>query len=162
MQFILRARGLRWVTIEVDWDPNYRRGRMLVDVKYRAIREHKRSYGEGIRLGCGEVVEVGRRDIRWSSWLWCTTASGAGAWIPEQFLNILDQTRAVVTTDYNSIELPVTPDEMVTGTQALDGWIWCQNAQSEEGWVPLDNLQSAGDRNPLQRADAHGSVGSES
>lgn len=120
-----------------------------MDVEYRVSREHNRSYAEGIRFRCGEPVEVGRRDIRWSSWLWCTTALGAGAWVPEQLLNISDQTRAVVTTDYNSIELTVTPGDLVTGTQVLAGWIWCQNAHNEEGWVPLENLQSAGNCNPL-------------
>ncbi len=120
-----------------------------MDVEYRVSREHNRSYAEGSRFRCGEPVEVGRRDIRWSSWLWCTTASGAGAWVPEQLLNISDQTRAVVTTDYNSIELTVTPGDLVTGTQVLAGWIWGQNAHNEEGWVPLENLQSAGNCNPL-------------
>ena len=89
-------------------------------------------------------MEVGRRDTRWSSWLWCTTAAGIGAWIPEQLLNISVPTRAVVTIDYNSIELTVTPGELVTGTQVLVGWIWCQNANNEQGWVPLENLQLAG------------------
>lgn len=117
----------------------YRRGECM-DATYRVIREHKRSY-EGIRFRCGEPVALGRRDTHWSSWLWCTTASGASAWVPEQLLKILDPTRAVVTTDYNSIELTVSPGELVTGMQVLAGWIWCQNAHDDEGWVPLGNLQ---------------------
>lgn len=115
-----------------------------MDGKYRVIQEHNRSYDEGIRFRCGELVEVGRRDTRWSSWLWCTTASGAGAWVPEQLLNTSDLTRGVVTTDYNSIELTVTAGELVTGTQVLAGWIWCRNAHNDEGWVPLENLQTTG------------------
>ncbi len=118
-------------------------GRMPMDVEYCVIREHKRIYDEGIQFRCGEPVEIGRRDTRWSSWLWCTTATGVGAWVPEQLLKSSDQTRAVVTTDYNSIELTVTPGELVTGTQVLAGWIWCRNAHNDEGWVPLENLQSA-------------------
>ncbi len=35
-----------------------------MDVEYRVIREHKRSYDEGIRIRCGESVEVGRRHTR--------------------------------------------------------------------------------------------------
>ncbi len=119
-------------------------GRMPMDREYRVIQEHKRSYDEGTRFRCGEPVEVGRRDTRWSSWLWCTTSSGAGAWVPEQLLKISDPTRAVVTTDYNSIELTVTPGDLVTGTQAVAGWIWCRNAHNDEGWVPLENLHPAG------------------
>lgn len=118
-------------------------GRMPMDVEYCVIREHKRSYDEGIRFRYGEPVEIGRRDTRWSSWLWCSTATGVGAWVPQQLLKSSDQTRAVVTTDYNSIELSVTPGELVTGTQVLAGWIWCRNAHNEEGWVPLENLQPA-------------------
>lgn len=119
-------------------------GRMPVDRQYRVIQEHNRSYDEGIRFRCGELVEVGRRDTRWSSWIWCTTASGASAWVPEQLLNISDPTRAVVTADYNSTELIVNPGELVTGMQVLAGWIWCQNGRNGEGWVPLENLQPAG------------------
>lgn len=94
-----------------------------MDGEYRVIREHRRSYDEGIRFRCGEPVEVGRRDTRWSSWLWCTTASGAGAWVPEQLLNTSDPTRAVVTTDYNSIELTVTAGDTGcghTGSSRMD------------------------------------------
>lgn len=71
---------------------------------------------------------------------------GAGGWVPEQLLRTLDRrTRATVTTDYNSIELNVKSDDLVTGTQILAGWVLCKNADCEEGWVPLENLQPSGD-----------------
>ncbi|WP_053959392.1 hypothetical protein [Sulfobacillus thermosulfidooxidans] len=109
-------------------------------VRYRVVREHSRSDVKGLRLYSGEMVSVGRRDTDWSSWLWCTTESGQGAWVPEQFLHVWDDNRAVVTTDYDSTELTVSPGDLVTGTQIVGGWVWSKNSQSEEGWVPLENL----------------------
>ena len=114
---------------------------MPVDVKYRVIRQHNRSYDEGIQFHCGESVQVGRRDDRWSSWLWCTNDLGLGAWVPEQLLSTTDPTRTVVTADYNSIELTVKPGELLLGTKVLAGWVWCKNSRHEEGWVPVENLQ---------------------
>ncbi len=114
-----------------------------MDIEYRVIVEHKRSYDEGCQLRRGETVDLGPRDTHWSSWLWCTTSSGQSAWVPEQILNISNNRRAVVTADYNSIELTVKPGDMVMGIHVLSGWVWCKNIHNETGWVPLENLQPA-------------------
>ncbi|RIV22769.1 hypothetical protein D2Q93_09330 [Alicyclobacillaceae bacterium I2511] len=67
-----------------------------MEVQYRVIRGHNRSYDEALRFRAGEQVKVGQRDAHWPSWLWCTVASGAGAWVPEQLLTFVDKMSKVV------------------------------------------------------------------
>ena len=111
-----------------------------MEVWYRVTQEHVRSYDEPLKLRAGERVTVGRQDTKWVSWLWCTNLAGISGWVPESILDHRDASSAVVTSNYNSIELTVANGEVVVGCHSLEGWIWCKNGSNEEGWVPLENL----------------------
>ena len=113
---------------------------MEMEVRYRVIKEHVRSYDEPLKLRAGERVTVGRHDTKSVSWLWCTNLLGIGGWVPESILGYRDASSAVVTANYNSIELTIASGELVVGCHSFEGWIWCKKGPNEEGWVPLENL----------------------
>ena len=47
--------------------------------------------------------------------------------------------------DYSARELNAEEGEVLAGSQALNGWIWCRNpASGEQGWVPVENLLPMG------------------
>jgi SH3-like domain-containing protein len=46
---------------------------------------------------------------------------------------------ARILRDYSSMELTVSPGEVVTGFETVEGWIRCRNANGDEGWVPEEN-----------------------
>ena len=119
---------------------------MEMDVRYRVIQEHVRSYDKPLKLSAGERVMVNRRDTKWVSWFWCTNLLGISGWVPESILGYRDASSAVVTVNYNSIELTVASGELVVGCHSFEGWIWCKKGPNEEGWVPLENLLRVQDR----------------
>lgn len=104
------------------------------------VGSHVRSYETPIVLQSGDRVAVGRRDSEWTSWLWCTDASGVSGWVPEAVLAIQGDGAATVGQDYSSMELTVRAGQRVVGFKHIDGWVWCRNEQNEEGWIPSSVL----------------------
>ena len=61
--------------------------------------------------------------------------------MPESILDHRGASNAVVTANYNSIELTVARGQLVVGFHVLEGWIWCKNGPNEEDWGLLENLR---------------------
>lgn len=112
-----------------------------MEIRYHVIMNHVKSYDSPPAFQAGAQVRIGRRDNRWQSWVWCTDLTGREAWIPEQILSIKSDREAVLTADYDSVELSVEIGETVIGSRILEGWIWCRNNVGREGWVPEDCLE---------------------
>lgn len=119
-----------------------------MEIKYRAIKSHHRSYNLSPTFQSGTNVTMNRRDEVWPSWIWCTDDSGQCAWIPEQLLSLLDFNRAILKTFYDSNELNVEAGEIVYGSENIDGWVWCRDPAGKEGWIPERNLENDGIQNP--------------
>ncbi|MGP6207480.1 SH3 domain-containing protein [Cuniculiplasma sp. SKW3] len=113
-----------------------------MDIKYRVIKGHHRSYNLAPTFQSGTKVTMNRRDDEWPSWIWCTDDSGQCAWIPEQLLSLLDFNRAILKTFYDSNELTVEAGEIVYGSKNIDGWVWCRDSAGKEGWIPESNLEN--------------------
>jgi len=87
----------------------------------------------------GDVLTVGKRDIEWGGWIWCTNSSGESRWVPESYLEI-EGNSGVANIDYESTELDVQAGEILILGQEESGWFWCTNQAGKSGWVPIKNL----------------------
>ncbi len=114
--------------------------------QYLVIRDHTSEYPEPITFAKGAPLTVGEKyegPESWDDWLFCETPGQKGGWVPAQIIEIVnDKTRA--REDYTARELNVREGDLLIGSRALNGWIWCSGIDSlEHGWVPLENLREA-------------------
>jgi hypothetical protein len=123
------------------------------------MRPHATSQTVSIRLRAGDVVAVGRRDERWTDWVWCTTPDGRAGWVPEAFLcteparcisgaPAVDlsgtgspQRLATALRDYDASELTVQTGETVDVLEEVSGWLLCRHG-ADVGWVPAECIDS--------------------
>jgi hypothetical protein len=115
--------------------------------KYLVIQDHTSEYPEPITFAKGTPLVVGEKYTGpegWDNWLFCDTAGQKGGWVPAQLIEITDGKIARAREDYTARELNVQKGDLLIGSRAMNGWVWCMNpANSESGWVPLANLEEA-------------------
>lgn len=94
-----------------------------------------------LQLIAGEEVQVGDRDTEWPEFVFVTTPHGAG-WVPARHLS-QSSGRAIVTTAYDTTELPTEAGEVleVVAEDLVSGWRWCRSSSGREGWVPIRTLE---------------------
>lgn len=113
--------------------------------KYVVTRAHTSEYPEPITFAKGAPLSVGEKyegPEGWENWFFCHTPGQRGGWVPAQVIEIIDGKNARAREDYTARELNVREGEVLLGSRALNGWIWCENpANSESGWVPISCLQ---------------------
>lgn len=107
-----------------------------------AIAAHRSEYPEPITFTAGTVLQVGEHyaeNAQWKNWYFCTTAEGAGGWVPEQvFQRASDPALAVALQDYTARELDIDVGERLIATREMNGWKWCQKqSDGESGWLPM-------------------------
>jgi len=111
--------------------------------KSKINKSYTTRFTNPIILKKGENVKVGKRDSEWVGWIWCITEDGNEGWAPENILDI-NQTEAVVVSDYNATELSVVVGEELEMYHRESGWVWCRRSNGDEGWVPLECFGSTG------------------
>ena len=84
----------------------------------------------------GESLLCERRPTEWDGWLWCTSASGAAARVPEAWLEG-SQARRRLSRDYFSHELTVQPGDTVAVLLTEADWVLAGGPCGEQGWIPL-------------------------
>ncbi|HEX9934294.1 MAG TPA: SH3 domain-containing protein [bacterium] len=107
--------------------------------QYRVIKMHQPESCNPLSVPRGERLSFERRKTEWPGWLWCKTQNGRSAWVPEPWVSI-EGSACVMERDYDSRELSVKPDDVLTGILALCGWLLAENGDGRRGWVPLDNV----------------------
>ncbi len=107
--------------------------------RYRVTGSHTRSYELPMCLTAGDAVTVERWDTTWPAWVWCSRRGEPSGWVPEAFLAVSPDGTAQVLRDYSSLELTVTPGDIVMGLEIVGGWIRCRSEHGDEGWVPEEN-----------------------
>jgi len=113
--------------------------------KYLVTQGHTSEYPEPITFSKGALLTVGEKyegPENWSDWFFCDTSGQKGGWVPAQVIEINKGDTAYAREDYTARELNVQEGDLLLGSRALNGWVWCENpSSSESGWVPLENLQ---------------------
>ena len=111
----------------------------------RVIEAYEASRKDPIVVREGERVLVGRRDVEYPGWAWCTGPDGREGWTPERFLCGSDggalmpgyQGKAVAAVDYDAHELTVEPGDELVVIGETDGWLLGERGgDGGRGWVP--------------------------
>ena len=106
----------------------------------RVIKAYSSPYTEPWKMSQGEMLNVGKRDSEWDGWIWCTYSEGESRWVPERYLQIMEDT-GIALCDYESTELAVKFGDLLTLGKEESGWFWCTNVEGSSGWVPSGNLE---------------------
>jgi len=100
------------------------------------VREaYAAQYQDPIAFRCGDEVQVGRPDTRFTEWFWCRGPDGKEGWVHRSFL-ALSGGRAVATSGYSARELTVSVGDRGQVVRILDGWAYLQLENNRAGWVP--------------------------
>ncbi len=105
-----------------------------------ATSDYEAAYPHPISVKKGDPVAVGKQDTEWPGWVWCTDRGGVEGWVPEQYLERLDD-RGKMLRDYNAIELSIRQGERLTLGEEANGWFWATNEQGQSGWVPAKHVR---------------------
>ncbi len=108
----------------------------------RAVEAWSRSYDEALAVTRNQVVQVEKEDHEWPGWFWCVDDAGTGGWLPRQCLDA-PRGEARILEDFDTVELTVTPGEVLTLLQCREGWTWCRKDTGAEGWLPDRILEPA-------------------
>lgn len=95
-----------------------------------------------VRFREGEVVNVGRHDRVWTSYVWGADQAGHAGWVPDDYLEMTAPSEAVALRDYDATELTVARGEQLEVLDEVGGWLLCRTAAGLAGWVPSDHLES--------------------
>jgi len=106
----------------------------------RVIKEYKAAYPDPIRFTKGEILKIEKKESEWSGWVWCINEFGKGRWIPENYLEIYEDTCKVLQ-DYEATELTVKVGEKLEIEKIESEWVWATNKEGKQGWVPLKCIQ---------------------
>lgn len=113
--------------------------------QYIVIQDHTSEYPEPITFEKGAPLTVGEKyegPEGWDNWMFCESPGQKGGWVPVQIIEIVKGNAARALEDYTARELNVREGDLLLGSEALNGWVWCKRSDStESGWVPLANLE---------------------
>jgi uncharacterized protein YgiM (DUF1202 family) len=108
--------------------------------KCRVIEDYNSPYTEPLKFTKGEILTIGEKESEWSGWIWCTNKSGESRWVPENYLEI-DENTCKILQDYNATELSITVGEELIIENEEAEWFWVTNQQGNSGWVPIKNVE---------------------
>lgn len=115
----------------------------MTPTKYKVIKNYQSPYPTPIPFQEGEKVIVGQKsnhDPEWENWHWCQGEKDKKAWGPKQYLEINGQ-EGVFIQDYNAMELTITPGEILSIYEIINGFGMAINEAGQKGWVPLKNIE---------------------
>jgi len=116
-------------------------------VRYAVAKPHRPSEEQWLAAQQGTRLALERRETVYAGWIWCVADSGAGGWVPEEWVSIAGDT-CTLLRDYDALELPVEPGDMVEVEFTESSWAFVQDERGRQGWVPLECLE------PLEGAPA--------
>lgn len=111
---------------------------------YLVVRPHASEFPCPITFTKGAPLVVGEEhhgEEGWDHWFFCHTPGQEPGWVPGQIIERMEGTAGRAREDYTARELDVHEGEVLIGTRALNGWLWCEKPDgSASGWVPSVNL----------------------
>lgn len=112
---------------------------------YKVIRQHRSEYPEPIQFSKGVKLSVGEKydgAENWNDWFYCRSEDNKEGWVPKQVFILESANTGTALEDYTAQELDVDVGNIVQGSRVLNGWLWCENNQTEKsGWVPMEKLE---------------------
>ncbi len=113
-------------------------------MKYTVTRSRKSDYPIPIKLLKGDIVKTkgSSNSTPWKNWIMCELNGNSG-WVPIQYVDKLEEEKAIIREDYDATELTVTENDIVIADIELNGWVWAKKdiAPDTYGWIPLENLK---------------------
>jgi Variant SH3 domain len=119
------------------------KSRAYKPTKYRVIKAYQSPYPDSLIFKKGDIVEVGKPftgDPEWGNWLWCVGTDNLKAWVPKQYLNIIEK-KGILNKDYNARELSVDVGENLFVHEIVNGFGMAEKANGKKGWVPMKYLE---------------------
>lgn len=111
----------------------------LTSLRAQVTTAYHMAYSDPLTLRMGERVTVVARDTEWPAYVWCTSATGKGGWVPVRYLAI-DGATGRALREYSARELTVAVGELLSVLDEEGGWYWAENGCGERGWVPSENV----------------------
>ncbi len=111
--------------------------------RYKVVQEYQSPYPDPIIFQVGEKVIVGQKsehDPDWENWYWCEGENNKEAWVPKQYLEINGQ-QGVFIQNYNAMELTITPGEIFSIYEIVNGFGMAIKNEGQKGWVPMKNIE---------------------
>lgn len=108
--------------------------------QYRVVQDYAGRYDEPISFETGEAITREYADAQFPGWWWCTDKREKSGWVHESFFDE-DDYRYIANRDYSAVELTVKAGEVLSGLEAVGGWLLAQTATDVQGWVPLANVE---------------------
>lgn len=103
------------------------------------IKDHQASYPDPLVVKAGDELTIGKKDTKWSAFVWCTNQDGISGWVPEKHLDRQGD-RGIARQDYSTAELTITEEEKVVLESEDSGWYWVTNQSGKSGWIPVENV----------------------
>ena len=91
--------------------------------KYITIRPWETNAPNYLVLNTDDLVEI--KELHpdkpaWKNWIWCQNESNSG-WVPEHFIEIIDDNTGKVLENYSAKELSIGAGEIIVGYNELRG-----------------------------------------
>jgi len=109
-------------------------------MQYIVRKDHFPSYDHHIEIYPGDLLHTEERNTKYNGWLWVKNKMNQSGWVPEKFLDLLENGMAASKTHYSSLEVPVNAGDKIEILSALNGWIEIKKVTGEIGWIPEENV----------------------
>ena len=106
----------------------------------KVIEDYRSTCPDPLIITQGEILIVEKRESEWSGWIWCINKVGKEGWVPENYLEIYENSCKTLQ-NYNATELSAKIGEELIIEKEESGWIWSTNQQGKSGWIPLRYIQ---------------------
>jgi hypothetical protein len=127
------------------WQKTKQSGRAVSEnmMKLIVVKAHKSNYPNPISFQKGDSLIIEKKDTEFQNWMWVTTKDGNQGWAPVQYLQIIDEQKAVAGKDYTAIELDTGVGDELLLHYELNDWGWVEKKDGACGWVPMKTTQIA-------------------
>jgi len=110
-------------------------------IKCQVISDYKSAFSDPLIIVKDEILTISVKESEWKEWLWCINQFGKGGWVPEKYIERLNDKKCKALRDYDATELTVEIGEEIIISNEVSGWAWVTNKKGKSGWVPLENIQ---------------------
>lgn len=123
---------------------------------YLVTAPHRSEYPNPLILKREDKLILGERyqgPENWDNWIYCSTETHAGGWVPEQIIERLPDNRSGRALEaYSALEMDVDPGDQLQGGRILNGWCWCvRSKDAAQGWVPLSKCEVNNINQPMKK-----------
>ncbi|MDJ0987573.1 MAG: SH3 domain-containing protein [Desulfobacterales bacterium] len=110
-------------------------------MKLIVVEAHKSNYPDPIHFQKGDRLMIAKRDTEFKGWIWVTTKDGNQGWAPVQYLQIIDERKAVAKQNYTAVELDTCAGDELLLHDEVNGWGWVEKKDGSSGWVPMNTTK---------------------